>query len=94
LAVIPSLRDGTVGFTKSERFLAELCERTFLSLWSHPNLFCARNRELTDLAIIFGQDVVLFSDKSCECKDGRARVVTLVPACGSLRALGSRGCRS
>jgi hypothetical protein len=71
LAVIPSLRDGTVGFTKSERFLAELCERTFLSLWSHPNLFRARNRELTDLAVIFGQDVVLFSDKSCECKDGK-----------------------
>jgi putative ABC transport system permease protein len=59
-----------------------------LGLWSHPNLFRARNSELTDLAIIFGRDVVLFSDKSYECKDGRARVVTLVPACGSLRALG------
>lgn len=27
------------GTTTAERYLARLCERTFLSLWSYPNVF-------------------------------------------------------
>ena len=68
--MIPSQHTGEIGFTESERYLASLCERTFLSLWSHPNVFRARNKELADLLVVFGDDVVVFSDKSCEYKDG------------------------
>lgn len=53
------------GLTPTERILAEIGERTFLSLWSYPNLFKTRNKELCDLLIVFGDTVVLFSDKSC-----------------------------
>ena len=28
-----------VGITDSERHLSRLCRRTFLSLWSHPNVY-------------------------------------------------------
>lgn len=62
------LPDG--GFTASERYLARLCERSFLSLWSHPNLFRAPNKELCDLLVIFGEHVIVFSDKSCAFKPG------------------------
>ena len=68
--MIPSLHTGVIGFSKSERYLAELAQGPFLSLWSHPNLFRARAKELADLVVIFGNEVVIFSDKSCEYKEG------------------------
>jgi hypothetical protein len=68
--MIPSLHTGTIGFSKSERYLAEIVQRTFLGFWSHPNLFRSLAKELADLVVIFGDDVVVFSDKSCEYKDG------------------------
>jgi hypothetical protein len=62
------------GSTPSERYLARLCQRTFLSLWSYPNLFRDQGRkdgkgagkEICDLLVVFGNDVIIFSDKSCE----------------------------
>jgi hypothetical protein len=53
------------GATPSERFLNQLCDRSFLSLWSHPGLFRARGKELCDLLVVCGDDVVIFSDKRC-----------------------------
>jgi hypothetical protein len=53
------------GITPSEKLLAELCDRSFLRLWSYPNLFKKPNKELTDLLVVFGKDVIIFSDKSC-----------------------------
>lgn len=67
--MIPSLYTGAIGFSKSERYLAELAQGTFLSLWSHPNLFRSRAKELADLIVIFGDEIVIFSDKSCEYKE-------------------------
>ena len=53
------------GTTPSEKLLAELCAQSFLSLWSYPNLYRKPGKELTDLLVVFGEDVLLFSDKSC-----------------------------
>ncbi|KAA0069977.1 hypothetical protein [Tardiphaga sp. P9-11] len=53
------------GLTASEQMLADLCEQSFLSLWSYPNLYKKAGKELTDLLVVFGDDVILFSDKSC-----------------------------
>lgn len=68
--MIPSLQTSTVGFSKSERYLGEIAQRTFLSFWSHPNLYRSRAKELSDLLIVFGEDIIVFSDKSCEFKEG------------------------
>lgn len=58
------------GFTESERYLARLCNKTFLSLWSYPNVFRDQGKqgkgdgkEIVDLLAIFGNDILLFSDK-------------------------------
>ncbi len=59
------------GFTNEERFLNNLARKSFLRFWSWPNLFRdQRNRgckgdgkELCDLVVVFGNDVLLFSDK-------------------------------
>ncbi|MDR7307954.1 hypothetical protein [Rhodoferax saidenbachensis] len=61
------------GTTPSERALASLARKAFLSLWSYPNVFTDEGRangkgdgkELCDLLVVFGNDVLLFSDKDC-----------------------------
>jgi hypothetical protein len=54
------------GLTPSEKVLADLCDRSFLKLWTYPNLYYKRAKELADLVVVFGNDVLIFSDKSCE----------------------------
>ena len=62
------------GTTPSERALANLARKAFLSLWSYANVFTDEGRtngkgdgkELCDLLVVFGNDVILFSDKDCK----------------------------
>ncbi|PTU66934.1 hypothetical protein DB032_19375 [Chromobacterium sp. Panama] len=61
------------GTTDSERALTQLARKAFLSLWSYPNVYSDEGRsggkgdgkELVDLLVVFGSDVLLFSDKHC-----------------------------
>jgi hypothetical protein len=67
------------GFTTSERYLANLCEKSFLSLWSYPSIFrdqgksgnasSSDGKEVTDSIVIFGDHVIIFSDKDCQFID-------------------------
>jgi hypothetical protein len=68
-----------VGTTPSEKYLVGLADKTFLSLWSYPNLFIDRKqggkgdgKELTDLLVVCGDDIIIFSDKSIEWPEGVA----------------------
>jgi hypothetical protein len=61
------------GTTPSERYLAKLADKTFLNLWSYPNLFIDKKdggrgngKELCDLLVVCGDDIIIFSDKSIE----------------------------
>jgi hypothetical protein len=54
------------GLTASERYLAALCERSFLSLWSYPNVYREPGKELCDNLVVFDNHMIIFSDKSCE----------------------------
>lgn len=57
----------SIAVTESERYLGELCERNFLSLWSYPRPFRDQGggKELCDLLVVMGHDVIVFSDKHC-----------------------------
>ena len=59
------------GITPTEKYLVRLCERAFLRLWSYPNLYRDQGggKELCDVLIVFGRDVIIFSDKSCAYPD-------------------------
>src|SRR5437763_755846 len=57
------------GVTPAERYLARLCDGTFLSVWSHSGLYRGVGKELTDLLVVFENDVILFSDKHCAFPD-------------------------
>ncbi|EFL85750.1 hypothetical protein HMPREF0326_01453 [Desulfovibrio sp. 3_1_syn3] len=55
--------------TDSERILSRLCEKSFLSLWSFPNVYTddglarGQGKELCDLLVVFNEHVLIFSDK-------------------------------
>jgi hypothetical protein len=61
------------GVTPSERVLKRMCDRTFLTLWSHPGVYRDQGRggekgdgkEVCDLLVIFEDHIVIFSDKEC-----------------------------
>lgn len=60
------------GVTASERVLAQLCEHTFLSLWSYPAVYRdqragkkTEGKEVCDVLVVFGNHVIIFSDKHC-----------------------------
>lgn len=55
------------GVTDSERYLATLCQKNFLSLWSYPRPFRYQGgpKEICDLLVVMGDDIIVFSDKHC-----------------------------
>lgn len=60
-----------VGLTPTERYLARLAERSFLSLWSYPNPYrdqgqrgVGDGKELCDLLVVCGRDIIIFSEKN------------------------------
>lgn len=59
----------TSGLTPSERFVAGLCERTFLRLWTHPNPRGKKGKELCDCLIVCGPHVVIISVKDNEYRE-------------------------
>jgi hypothetical protein len=64
------------GSTPSERYLAKLCDRSFLNLWSYPNVYIDKRKggkgdgkELCDLLVVCGDHVLIFSDKTIAWQD-------------------------
>ena len=65
------------GTTPSEKYLAQLADKAFLNLWSYPNVFNDKKsspngngKELCDLLIVCGNDVIIFSDKTIAWPNG------------------------
>jgi hypothetical protein len=62
------------GVTPSERYLKNLCDKTFLSLWSYPGVYRDQGqtqsqklgKEVCDLLVVFEEHIIIFSDKDCE----------------------------
>jgi len=51
------------GQTPTEKYLSELCDRTFLKLWCYANPFKSDGKELCDLLAVFENHVFLFFDR-------------------------------
>jgi len=51
------------GVTTTERLLADLCDQTFLNLWSFPNPFKEDGKELCDLLVVFERTAIVFFDR-------------------------------
>lgn len=64
------------GVTDTEKYLARLCQRNFLSLWSYPGVFRDQGKkgngdgkEICDLLVVFDKHILIFSDKHCHVQD-------------------------
>lgn len=57
-----------MGTTESERYLSKLARKAFLNFWSYSNPYTDENKgsELCDFMVVFGNNILLFSDKHCE----------------------------
>jgi hypothetical protein len=58
------------GVTPSERYSKQLCDHSFLSLWSYPGGFRDQGgtgkgdgKEVCDLLVVFENHIIIFSDK-------------------------------
>lgn len=60
---MPVIKRG-IGVSPSEKNLAALADKIFLNLWSYPNLHKKDGKELCDLLVVCGDDVLIFSDKT------------------------------
>ena len=66
------------GVTTAERYLAKLCKRSFLSMWSYPGVFRDQGqhadkgdgKEVCDLLVVFENHILIFSDKDCALAEG------------------------
>lgn len=52
------------GVTESEKYLISLADKSFLNLWSYPNLYKQNGKELCDLFVVCGEHILVFSDKT------------------------------
>ncbi|MBP1205790.1 hypothetical protein JOD97_003852 [Duganella sp. 1411] len=59
----------TAGLTQSEQFVAWLCERAFLQLWTHPNPLRKKGKELCDCLVVCGDHVIVISVKEIEYRE-------------------------
>ncbi|MCX6554901.1 MAG: hypothetical protein NTZ12_07805, partial [Candidatus Aminicenantes bacterium] len=57
------------GITETEKILSSLCDRSFLKLWSYPNLFKEDRKELCDLLVVFESHVFIFFDRKSLLSD-------------------------
>lgn len=50
------------GSTPAERYLQRLCEKNFLSLWSYARPYRDQGgrKEICDLVVVMGDDVIIF----------------------------------
>jgi SEC-C motif len=66
------------GITSAERYLKQLSDRSFLSLWSYAGIYrdqldCPTakiGKEVCDLLVVFQNHIMIFSDKDCVYPDG------------------------
>lgn len=52
--------------TPSEKYVASLCEKSFLPFWSFPNPLGKKDKELCDVLVVCGNTIILISVKDIQ----------------------------
>ncbi|OIR19850.1 hypothetical protein GALL_07340 [mine drainage metagenome] len=58
-----------MNINESEARLGKLTRKTFLSMWSYQNPYFETGKELCDVLVVFGNDIILMSDKLIQYGD-------------------------
>ncbi|MCY3826876.1 MAG: hypothetical protein OXG10_05795 [Candidatus Dadabacteria bacterium] len=65
------------GSTPTEKLLSQLCEDTFLKLWSYPNPYKNDRKELCDLIVVFEEHVFIFFDRESRKFDNASKGISV-----------------
>jgi hypothetical protein len=57
-----------MAFNESEAKLGRFSKNTFLTMWSYENPFYQHGKELCDVLVVFGDDLIIISDKLIKFK--------------------------
>lgn len=55
--------------TPSEKYVSELCEKSFLPFWSYPSPLGKNDKELCDVLLMCGNDIVIISIKDIKVSE-------------------------
>mgnify|MGYP001210654172 CR=1 FL=1 len=55
--------------TPSERYVSSLCKKSFLPFWSYPSPLGKKGKELCDVLIICGNDIIIISVKDIKLSE-------------------------
>ena len=65
------------GTTPTEKLLSQLCDNTFLRLWSYPNPYKNDRKELCDLIAVFDEHVFIFFDRESRKFDNASKDISV-----------------
>lgn len=57
--------------TPSERYVAELCDKSFLPFWSFPNPIGKKNKELCDVFVVCENHIIIISVKDISVSENK-----------------------
>ena len=66
------------GGTPTEKLLSQLCENTFLKLWSYPNPYKDDRKELCDLIAVSDEHVFIFFDRESRKLDNASKDISVI----------------
>tara|TARA_R110002074_G_scaffold167933_4_gene329221 strand:+ start:389 stop:1576 length:1188 start_codon:yes stop_codon:yes gene_type:complete len=61
--------------TPSEEYVANLCEKSFLPFWSFPNPLGKKDKELCDLLVVCGNNIIIISVKDIKVSNHKDQSV-------------------
>ena len=61
--------------TPSERYVDNLCKKSFLPFWSFPNPLGKKGKELCDVLVVCGHTIILISVKDIKVTNHKDRTV-------------------
>jgi len=61
--------------TPSEKYVAELCEKSFLPFWSFPNPIGKKGKELCDVLVVCGNTIIIISVKDISISNSKDEMV-------------------
>ena len=61
--------------TPSEKYVANLCEKSFLPFWSFPNPLGKKDKELCDVLVVCGNTIILISVKDIKVSNHKDKTI-------------------
>jgi hypothetical protein len=69
------LKNNKSNMTPSEKYVSDLCEKSFLPFWSFPNPIGKKSKELCDVLIVCGEIIIIISVKDIRVSEHKDSMI-------------------